>query len=324
MTFDWDLSEKTSNEQFQIYMQLISKKDSDSTYHMNAPVGEGIMRSFHIAPGVELVYSELERYNCIYTDVKRMVKSVEIMYMIDGTIELEMETHRFVKANKGDIAIMGNQIGANKCIVGAGGIRCMSLILFLDESRETLNEFLHTKDFQEDNFFPNIEHDIVCFPATPRLDRIFQELLHLPPEHASHYQYLLCMEAMLLLADRRNSKESSITYFNQLTRDKVHAARRLLSNHLSEDLSIDVLSDQVHLNRTTLQKLFKEIYGVTIYEYRKQIRIQEAKNRLVSTTDSITEIAGTCGYSNSSKFSDAFKKVTGCLPSQWRNQYRTS
>ena len=78
------------------------------------------------------------------------------------------------------------------------------------------------------------------------------------------------------------------------------------------------LAGKVNLNRTTLQKVFKEMYGLTINEYRTKARLQLAKNLLVSTELSITEIAGRCGYANASKFSEVFKKNEGLLPKDWR------
>ena len=59
------------------------------------------------------------------------------------------------------------------------------------------------------------------------------------------------------------------------------------------------------------------MYGVTLFEYRTQVRVQEAKNLLLSNRYSITEIAGMCGYSNASKFSATFKKITGVNPREY-------
>ena len=74
----------------------------------------------------------------------------------------------------------------------------------------------------------------------------------------------------------------------------------------------------MNLNRTTLQKVFKEMYGVTVNEYRTKSRMQLAKNLMASTELSITEIAGRCGYANASKFPEVFKKNEGMLPKTWR------
>lgn len=73
-------------------------------------------------------------------------------------------------------------------------------------------------------------------------------------------------------------------------------------------------------NRTTLQQVFRQMYGMTIYEYRTQVRMQEAKNLLLREGLSVTEIAGLCGYSNASKFAACFRRVTGTAPGEWRRK----
>jgi AraC-like DNA-binding protein len=107
-------------------------------------------------------------------------------------------------------------------------------------------------------------------------------------------------------------------YFSGSTGRKVQNVRRIINSNLEKEISIEELAAKVNLNRTTLQKIFKEMYGLTVNEYRTKARLQLAKNLLASTELSITEIAGRCGYANASKFSEVFKKNEGLLPKDWR------
>lgn len=119
--------------------------------------------------------------------------------------------------------------------------------------------------------------------------------------------------------DIKNRKATDQQYFSKDTENKVHEARKIMGKDISANITIEELAESVNLNRTTLQKVFKQMYGVTLYEYRTQVRIQEAKNLILDKKYSITDIAGMCGYSNASKFAAAFKKVTGINPSKFRN-----
>ena len=118
--------------------------------------------------------------------------------------------------------------------------------------------------------------------------------------------------------DVRVKNENQDSYFSGTTGRKVQNVRRIINANLEKEISIEELAGKVNLNRTTLQKVFKEMYGLTINEYRTKSRLQLAKNLLVSTDLSITEIAGRCGYTNASKFSEVFKKNEGALPKDWR------
>ena len=49
------------------------------------------------------------------------------------------------------------------------------------------------------------------------------------------------------------------------------------------------------------------------------LRMHRAAERLMTTNDSIAQIAEHVGYANSFAFSDAFKRWIGCRPSKYRH-----
>ena len=58
---------------------------------------------------------------------------------------------------------------------------------------------------------------------------------------------------------------------------------------------------------------------MNLREYINQLRIEEAKRLLLSTSMSISEIASYVGYFNISYFSTVFHKLVGVSPFDWRN-----
>ena len=144
-------------------------------------------------------------------------------------------------------------------------------------------------------------------------------MMKLPEEFSAYNLKLAVTHAILLMMQRKDKRNSTDLYFSGSTGRKVQNARRIINANLAEDISIEELSRKVRLNRTSLQKVFKEMYGLTINEYRTKARIQLAKNLLATTELSITEIAGQCGYTNASKFSEVFKKHEKILPKNWRD-----
>ena len=67
----------------------------------------------------------------------------------------------------------------------------------------------------------------------------------------------------------------------------------------------------------TFSGAFKAALGCAPYAYLTQKRMDYAQD-LLMTAIPITEIAFSVGYSNPSKFSAAFRKLTGKTPSEWR------
>jgi len=207
-----------------------------------------------------------------------------------------------------------------KCTLGKSGMNCISLIIFCEDTIAFLNDFFNTSDFNDSNFFSEIRKSTsaVSYPVSDLLEKLFLEMMKLPGEFSAYNLRLAVVQAILLLMQRKDKRDSTDLYFSGNTGRKVQNVRRIINLNLEQEISIEELSEKVNLNRTTLQKVFKEMYGVTINEYRTKSRIQLAKNLLASTDLSVTEIAGRCGYTNASKFSEVFKRNEGVLPKNWR------
>jgi AraC-like DNA-binding protein len=66
--------------------------------------------------------------------------------------------------------------------------------------------------------------------------------------------------------------------------------------------------------------IFKKAFGCTVSDYITEERVLNAKRKLVATDKSITEIAFECGYNSISRFNEAFLKMNGCTPQEFRKR----
>ena len=107
-------------------------------------------------------------------------------------------------------------------------------------------------------------------------------------------------------------------YFNKNLVAKVKEIHQYMLNHIDEKLTIACLADKHQISATNLKKYFKEIYGLSIYAYLKEKRIQKAAELLRETNHEIGKIAGMVGYDNASKFSNSFKSIMGINPSEYK------
>ena len=79
--------------------------------------------------------------------------------------------------------------------------------------------------------------------------------------------------------------------------------------------SIEEFSKIFSISSTKLKKSFKDIYGDSIYAYYQKLRMQKAKELLVSG-NKVKEAAEAIGYTNTSNFVLAFKKQFHILPTE--------
>lgn len=93
---------------------------------------------------------------------------------------------------------------------------------------------------------------------------------------------------------------------------------RFLRSHLSGDVGIDEAAGMVGKSRAWLTRRFKEEMGQSLGEYQAYLRLQEAKRLLRYTDMSLSEIAGTLGFSSQAYFQSFFKKAAGLTPLEFR------
>lgn len=91
-----------------------------------------------------------------------------------------------------------------------------------------------------------------------------------------------------------------------------------VDEHLGDDLSLQRLSAQFHLNYTYCSELFRTITGATFTRYLTGHRMERARTMIVTSTMSISEIARLTGYSNYNHFSATFKTYFGQTPGAYR------
>lgn len=96
---------------------------------------------------------------------------------------------------------------------------------------------------------------------------------------------------------------------------------RYLQKNLSQEISLAILSEEFKLNPQYISQLFKSEIGVGFLTYLTNIRLENAKKLLASTSFSVAEVAEQCGYSDYRVFTKVFKKTEGITPSQFRKEF---
>lgn len=103
----------------------------------------------------------------------------------------------------------------------------------------------------------------------------------------------------------------------------IYRVQRYIKENYPQEISLNLLADLVHLNQAYLSRLFKQKAGLSFTDYLARVRLQEAKRLLVTTDQTIDEIAYAVGFKNNSYFTSVFKKREGINPSEFRSRHFT-
>lgn len=101
-------------------------------------------------------------------------------------------------------------------------------------------------------------------------------------------------------------------------RRQMAEVHKIITENISESYTLDFLSSQVGTNRTKLNQNFRATFGLSVFDFIRQTRMELANSLIRDGKHSITEIAEVCGYDHLSNFSSAFKTHFGRPPSALR------
>ena len=122
--------------------------------------------------------------------------------------------------------------------------------------------------------------------------------------------FLLCCRECTFLEDMPEDIHT--------TDREIVLAAQFIGQHYMDDISAADIAKAAGYSPNYLSRRFREAAGIGVHEYLMFIRLQRAALELVSTDDSVTEIALRCGFSDGNYFKDAFKKKYGVTPSKYR------
>ena len=103
-------------------------------------------------------------------------------------------------------------------------------------------------------------------------------------------------------------------------RDKVEIARvkNYIKENYSQEITLKMLADMIGMNLTYFSVFFKKNVGENYISYITKVRMKEAHRLLMSTDMLIYEIAENVGYNTVRRFSEAFRKVYGLNPMEYK------
>lgn len=128
------------------------------------------------------------------------------------------------------------------------------------------------------------------------------------------YRQVLFLEFMIHL--NRAALKNSLEYINTSNcNTKIIQILDYINNHLSENLSIDILAEHFFISKYYMMRQFKQETGYTLGKYISQKRLLLAKEMLLSGVPA-AQVCYDCGYHDYSTFQRAYRKLFYESPSQ--------
>lgn len=110
---------------------------------------------------------------------------------------------------------------------------------------------------------------------------------------------------------------------SNIKKSDIEAVKKIayyISTNIDSFHNIDTLARMACMSTAKLKYIFKDVFSMSIRDYKLMLRMNKAKELLKTTDTNICDIAHAVGYKSSSSFSDTFKQQFGISPKQYRNK----
>lgn len=301
-------------------MKLLCKDEVCSVYQMKNETGDGTVTHYQVYPGISVMYNDFHMETCPPRKYKDE-HIINIDHCREGRIEWNVAGGAYLYLSSGDI-MLDSSANVNKtCSFPLSHYHGITISISVPEAMESIGNLLELFSIDllalEKRFSLKEQPFIMHGEYSP--DHIFYELYHVPDSIRNEYLRVKVLEMLISFkAIDPSIIGETRPYFYKTQVEKVKAIMELMTSNPDIHYTMEELSKQFDISVSSLKSCFKGVYGVAIFTYMRNYRMDLAATLLTQTDESITSIAGKVGYTNSSKFSEAFKRVKGKTPLEYR------
>ncbi len=246
---------------------------------------------------------------------KHWHRSIEILLVLSGDMEVWVENEHFTLKENDLILINSNQVHetySKDCVLVALQVRLS--MFHMDWLIADTPFFLCNSATQGNN------------PHFDNIRRIIAELIYLNSSTSSYTQLLSFSHACRLIYDLfiyfKAEKPAVIRTQKQM--ERLHNIIRYIEENYAKEITLNDLAAREYLSPSYLSHFFEKNMNISVFHYITKIRIAHSVNYLLYSDKSIEEIAEACGFSSPRSYAAFFRKEYNMLPSRFRKEKKGS
>lgn len=281
---------------------------------------EGSVVKYKVLEGIYVFSTD-----CMYKDVnwsgaKSYIDDALVIYkLISGEVKITIENGTRFHLRQGDILNASGNYAISKYYSLGQNTRITGLICYYQKMLDAINQKEWDNSFLEEFYNDKIVQNGIVFRGDVQIDSLIDALHN---AICNDNKILIKAKALELLAasalsyKKYHYKKNIKCSETQLK--IVNEVKEFLDNNLDAYYSMPYLAKKFTISLSSLKSAFKELYGVSPYQYHLDRRLEEPKKFLKESDLKITDIYSSAGFSCYSNFLKAFKKKYHCLPSHYR------
>jgi AraC-like DNA-binding protein len=150
--------------------------------------------------------------------------------------------------------------------------------------------------------------------------KLFLEVIQLVKDEKTGHQQV-CAANTILALSKILSVVRNQEFAGKTIERTIRKACLYFRENLNTNVNIEQLAGELHVGYSYFRQMFRKYTGISPTQYHLSLRIQKAKDLLISTDQSFKEIAIDLGFESYFYFSRIFKDKTGKSPMEFRKEH---
>lgn len=272
------------------------------------PFNQGILKM----NGVTVVES------CAFTKGLKGTMFLEdhlLLFVLEGTYTVRFGSQEYI-VRKNEMVLLQKSIMVEYEKSGEAGSDYVLdyMMFFLKE--ELLTEFIKMADLES-----NYPSGLVPVSVNRVNDRLINYIYSLKPyfkESNTIRDGLIRVKLLELLFDVADADEQFLYQFLQLKRTKKHSITEVVEQNITTPVSLNDLAYLSGRSLSAFKRDFQAIYNSSPLRWIRNRRLDIAKELLLHTSLSVTDVCFSTGFENVAHFSKVFKERFGVAPSTYK------
>ncbi len=252
----------------------------------------------------------------------------ELLFGISGTATVCMGDRRF-ELPAGSMAIIDNDIPHD--VISPGSKCCYHVVKFLPKILLTMEQSypeynyvtMLMESLPDKQFFFSADE-----PFMPEVARLFGRIREEWTDQRFGYELSLRADVThIYLHILRHWREKNLSLIEDILRSGQQELMQRVLTYVQEhysDLTEESAAHACGVSPSYLSRCFKKHMRTSFSAYLTSIRLREAERLLLSTSQSVTEIAQNVGFSTSAYFIALFREARQISPGRYRKLCRQS
>lgn len=282
--------------------------------------GRGYCLGYVFNEHIRMIISNFELYDDLDFDNPEIDNYRRLLFFKFKNVFPGIKTERLINDSKEtpSVLIATSKITTEEIISVHSNIATINIEVEAEYLKEIFNCVQESFVLQNliENKKPLLFEQLAFPPIQNIIDEILTEYVEQPFELA--FKRNKAEELIIrLLMELEKRDEKRLYALNGRDIETLYRIRNRMLENLDTPPVIAELADSVNMSSSKLKRLFKQVFGNSIFNYYQEFRIREAARLLKDEKLTVSDVGYHLGYTNLSHFSRVFKRYYGMNPKRY-------